>query len=308
MFKIIQKRFHNTEHNWTGSIYDKIRDRLNNKVIAAIGIVVLVILCFFLGEEITWIVTVLRYLNFAVVFFSLMGMVLVFLKIYEKRFQNTYMAFSVVAIVMLIAGFLVPSFEGAFNISRIYELSFIILSPLCVIGGIKVLGSIYEVVSRRKIDGEGSLKIFSVFLLIFMLFNTGFISVLADQSIPMHLSNQNRLSDYYPLFDYEEGIGAQWLIDNRVSSNIYTDVYGKFIFYRFTPNINEISSNNGISEFTPYNATNTYMYLRKLNTENGYLVGYTSQANRNRIYADLSSVTNLKNRIFDDGDSRVYYS
>jgi len=308
MFKIIQKQFHKTEYNWTGSIPDKIRDKLNNKVIAVIGVVVLVILCFFLGEEKTWIVTVLRYLNFAVVFFSLMGMILVFLKIYEKRFQNTYMAFSVVGIVMLIAGFLVPSFEGAFNISRIYELSFIILSPLCVIGGMKVLGSIYEVVKRRKIDGECSLKIFSVFLLIFMLFNTGFISVLTGQSIPMHLSNQDRLSDYYPLFDYEEGIGAQWLNDNRVSSNIYTDIYGKFIFYRFTPNINEISSNNGISEFTPYNATNTYMYLRKLNTENGYLVGYTSRSDRNRIYADLSSVVKLKNRIFDDGDSRVYYS
>ena len=79
-----------------------------------------------------------------------MGMVLVFLKIYEKKFQNTYMAFSVVAIVMLIAGFLVPSFEGAFNISRIYELSFIILSPLCVIGGIKVLGSICRSYKKEK--------------------------------------------------------------------------------------------------------------------------------------------------------------
>ncbi|MFY9637859.1 MAG: DUF2206 domain-containing protein [Methanobacterium sp.] len=303
IIKILQRSLHKTEHHWT----DKIRDKLNNQIIAFIGIFVLVILSFFLGVEKTWIVSVLRYLNFAVVFFSLMGMVLVFLKIYEKKFQNTYMAFSIVAIVMLIAGFLVPSFEGAFNISRIYELSFIILSPLCVIGGIKVLGSILEIVRRKKIDNEDSLKIFAVFLVIFMLFNTGFISVLAGQSIPMHLSNQDRLSDYYPLFDYEEGTGAQWLIGNNVSSNIYADVYGKFIFYRFTPNINEISSNNGISEFTAYNVTNTYMYLRKLNTENGYLVGYTSRSDRNRIYADLSSVVNLKNRIFDDGNSRVYY-
>ncbi len=59
----------------------------------------------------------------------MMGMVLVFLKIYQKRFQNTYMAFSVVGIVMLIAGFLVPSFESAFNISRIYELSFLLSYP-----------------------------------------------------------------------------------------------------------------------------------------------------------------------------------
>ncbi len=132
---------------------------------------------------------------------------------------------------------------------------------------------------------------------------------LAGQSIPMHLSNQDRLSDYYPLFDYEEVTGAQWLIGNNVSSNIYADVYGKFIFYRFTPNINEyIIKQRNFRIHQPTTATNTYMYLRKLNTENGYLVGYTSRTDRNRIYADLSSVVNLKNRIFDDGDSGVYYS
>ena len=134
------------------------------------------------------------------------------------------------------------------------------------------------------------------------------MSVLANQSIPMHLSNQERLSDYYPLFDQQESTSAKWLINHNITSNIYTDVYGKFIFYRFTPNINEISSNNGISEFTPYNANNTYMYLRKLNTENSYLVGFTIRTDRNRVYADLSSVVNIKNRIFDDGDSRVYYA
>ena len=237
-----------------------------------------------------------------------MGLILVFFKIYQKRFQNIFLAFAVFGMIMLIGGYLVPSFESAFNISRIYELSFLFLSPLCVIGGIKVSGSIYQVLTRKKISGEGALKIFSVFLLVFMLFNTGFISVLADQSIPMHLSNQDRLSDYYPLFDYEEFTGAQWLTENNVSKNIYADVYGKFIFYRFTPNMNNISANNGISEFTNYTNPNTYMYLRKLNTENGFLVGYTSRSDRNRIYADLSSTANTKNRIFDDGDSVVYYS
>lgn len=305
--KISQKRFQSSEHHWMSSIQKKIQDKLNYKAIAVISIVVLVILSFFVGSYKTWIVTVLRYLNFTVVFFSLLGMALIFLNIHKNKFQNTFLAFSVVGAVMLIAGFLIPSFEGSFNISRIYELSFLILSPFCVIGGMKVFGSIYGVLKKEKIGDEKSLKLFSIFLIIFLIFNTGFVSVLANQSIPMHLSNQERLSDYYPLFDQQESSGAKWLIDYNITSNIYTDVYGKFIFYRFTPNINEISSNNGISEFTPYNANNTYMYLRKLNTENSYLVGFTSRTNRNRVYADLSSVINLKNRIFDDGDSRVYY-
>ena len=61
-----------------------------------------------------------------------------------------------------------------------------------------------------------------------------------------------------------EFTGAQWLTENNVSSNIYADVYGKFIFYRFTPNMNNISANNGISEFTNYTKPNTYMYLQKI--------------------------------------------
>jgi uncharacterized membrane protein len=305
---IALKRFVTVEHRLSGTLETMVKKYLNNKIISIISVAVLLVLLIFLGGYKTWVVSFLRYFNFFVVYLSFMGLLLVFFKMYNKRFQNTFLAFGIFGMIMLLGGYLVPSFESSFNISRIYELSFLFLSPLCVIGGIKVSESIYQTLTRKKIGGEGALKIFSVFLLVFMLFNTGFVSVLAGQSIPMHLSNQDRLSDYYPLFDYEEFTGAQWLTENNVSSNIYADVYGKFIFYRFTPNINNISANNGISEFTNYTSPNTYMYLRKLNTENGYLVGYTSRSDRNRIYADLSSTANSKNRIFDDGDSMVTYS
>jgi uncharacterized membrane protein len=308
LINIALKRLFMVEHRLAGTVETMVKKYLNNKIITIITIVVLLVLLIFLGDYKTWVVSVLRYFNFFVVYLSIMGLLLVFFKIYQRRFQNTFLAFGIFGMIMLIGGYLVPSFESSFNISRIYELSFLFLSPLCVIGGIKVSESLYQTFTRKKISGEGALKIFSVFLLVFMLFNTGFISVLGGQSIPMHLSNQDRLSDYYPLFDYEEFTGAQWLTENNVSSNIYADVYGRFIFYRFTANINNISANNGISEFTNYTSPNTYMYLRKLNTENGYLVGYTSRSDRNRIYADLSSTANSKNRIFDDGDSRVYYS
>ena len=306
--KIALKRFVIIEHRVVGTLETKVKKYLNNNVISIISILVLLVLLIFLGGYKTWVVSFLRYFNFLVVYLCFMGLILVFSKLYQKNFQNTFLAFAVFSVIMLMGGYLVPSFESAFNISRIYELSFLFLSPLCVIGGIKISGSIYQFLTRQKISGEGALKIFSVFLLVFMLFNTGFISVLADQSIPMHLSNQDRLSDYYPLFDHEEFIGAQWLTENNVSPNIYSDVYGKFIFYRFTPNMDNISSDNGISEFTNYTNLNTYMYLRKLNTENGFLVGYTSRSDRNRIYADLTGTANTKNRIFDDGDSAVYYS
>lgn len=140
-----------------------------------------------------------------------------------------------------------------------------------------------------------------------MLFNTGFISELSNESIPMFLTGVTiQSSDYYPLFNYQEAYSAQWLAENKVSNNIFADAYGKFIFYRFIPDINEISSNIGVSEYTKYNSTNTYMYLRTLNINNGYLVRF-SRTDRNRIYEDLSDTTNSKNKIFDNGGSYIYY-
>lgn len=306
---VLERSALSTEHHFLDWIVHKLRWMLNYKVLAIIGIVVLVVLTYFTGPPKTWIVTVLRYLNFTAVFFTVSGMVLVFLGMYKNKWHNTYLAFSIVAVVMLLSGFVVPSFEGAFNITRIYEITFIILSPFCVIGGMKILGSIYAVIARARFKDGHSIKIFSIFVLIFFLFNSGFVSELSGQSIPMFLSGENVLSsDYYPLFDYQEADSAQWLVENNLSSSIYADVYGKFMFYRYTPNINNISANNGISEFTPYNASNTYMYLRTLNVNNGYLVGFTSRTDRNRVYKDLSSNADLKNRIFDDGGSRIYYS
>jgi uncharacterized membrane protein len=218
------------------------------------------------------------------------------------------LAFSVVAALMLIAGFILPSFQSAFNITRIYEITFLILSPFCVYGGMKILGSIYMSFRGSDIDVNTPVRIFSLFLLVFMLFNTGFVSVLAGQSIPMQLSNENIASDYYPLFNIPEAVSAQWLSDNRVSSNIYADVYGRFIFNRYIYSLNEPAISNGVTDFTSYSSNNSYIYQRKLDINNKYLTGFTGFSDRNRVYLDLSVIVNPKNKIFDDGDSKVYYS
>ena len=72
--------------------------------------------------------------------------------------------------------------------------------------------------------------------------------------------------------------------------------------------MNIISANNGVQEFTVYNKNDSYIYTRKLNGNNTFLVGFTSRNTRQRVYEDLSSDINEKYRIFDDGDSKIYYS
>ena len=308
VFYLLTRLERGLERVGVDSMVHKVPIKTEYRVITLISLIAFVALIFTTGPYKTWIVTVLRYMNFVAVFFVIAGILSIFLHMYRNKFQQNYLAFSVVAALMLIMGFVLPSFQSAFNITRIYEITFLILSPFCVYGGMKILGSIYMSLRGSDMDVNTPVRIFSLFLLVFMLFNTGFVSVLASQSIPMQLSNENIASDYYPLFNIPEVVSAQWLSDNRVSSNIYADVYGRFIFNRYIYSLNEPAISNGVTDFTSYGSNNSYIYQRKLDINNKYLTGFTGFSDRNRVYLDLSVIVIPKNKIFDDGDSKVYYS
>ena len=281
---------------------------LDYRIVAFVSVVVLLIITLMIGPYKTWIVSVLRYLNFVLVFFIIMGIFFIVIEMKIKKFQLKYSAFAIMAFVMLIAGFVLPSFRAAFNMTRIYEITFLILSLLCVYGGIKVFESLAKLLRSKNLDESTPLKIFSIFLAVFFVFNAGLVSVVSNTSIPMSLNNGNLASDYYPLFNTQEASSAQWLSESRVSNSIYADVYGRFIFNRYIFSSNEIALGNGVTDFTSYNPNNSYIYQRKLDINNYYLTGYTGMNDRNRVYLNMSVIVNPKSTVFDDGDSRVYYS
>lgn len=281
---------------------------LDYRVVAFVSIVVLLIITFMVGPYKTWIVSVLRYLNFALVFFIIMGIFFIVVEMRIKNFQLKYLAFAVMAFVMLIAGFLLPSFRAAFNMTRIYEITFLILALLSAYGGIKVFESLTQLFKSEKLKQSTSMKIFTVFIAVFFIFNAGLVSVVSNTSIPMSLSNGNLASDYYPLFNTQEASSAEWLSENKVTNSIYADVYGMFIFNRYIFSLNRIALDNGVTDFTSYNPNNSYIYQRKLDINNYYLTGYTGMNDRNRVYLNMSVIVNPKSTVFDDGDSRVYYS
>lgn len=284
-----------------------IESKIDFKVIAAISVIILIGMVFLIGPPKTWIVSVLRYLNYTTVFFALTGFLVSFIYYSRNKIQKEYFTFSIIAVVMLFAGIFLPSFEVAFNISRIYEISFMFLAPFCIIGGILIFKSIFNALNKFKIDDNKAIKVFSGFLLIFMLFNTGFVSVIAGQSIPMHLTTPNGQSDYYPRFDVSDSMGAKWLAENKIDTKIYADVYGVFAFYRYIYSPALPSAYNNVYLISDNNDPNSYIFLRKLNKNNNILIGFTSRTNRNRVYADMSHVINSKNLIYENGVSKVFY-
>ncbi|MGB9936898.1 MAG: DUF2206 domain-containing protein [Methanobacterium sp.] len=290
-----------------GSLRADVKDLLNpvigskwkHHIFAILSIIILVVLVFLVGKPQTWIVGVLRYLNFAAVFFTLVGLFMLFLGLSKHKFTREYLTLSLLSFMVLLTGIFVPAFENSFNITRIFEMTFVFLAPICVVGGIIVFKSILKVFKIDVIK-DNSIKVFSVFLILLLLFNAGFFSVLTNQSIPMHLSKE---SDYYPSFNVPETTAAAWLHNESAGPVIFADSYGIFVFYKYyyPAELNVISKYNG--------NINSYIFLRKLNQQNKLLIGFEKGSrDRSRVYEDRSNIINSKYRIYHNGDASIYFS
>jgi uncharacterized membrane protein len=235
-------------------------------------------------------------MNFALVFFTVTGLIFTFLSIFKNKFKKEYFALSIVAFVILLAGIFFPIFESSFNITRIFQLTFIFLSPFCIIGGILISKSVIRSLNANS-SYDFPLKIFSVFLIFLMLFNVGFFSILSNTSIPVHLSTE---SDVYPRFDYPETSGAHWLSENRVSDDIYGDEHGMLLFKKYIYYLPVISDYDG--------RNNSYFFARKLNQENLFLIIDRGSKEKGKIYRNMTNLVDKKYRIYDNGEATTYFS
>jgi uncharacterized membrane protein len=276
-----------------------LQSKWKHHILAILSIIVLIVLVFLVGKPQTWIVGALRYLNFAVVFFTVIGLILSFLQIFKNRFKKEYFAISFLSFIVLLTGIFVPAFENSFNITRIFQMTFIFLAPFCIIGGIIVFRSILRAFNLN-VKNNNPIKVFSVFLILLMMFNAGFFSVLSNQSIPMHLSNE---SDYYPRFELQETLAAEWLHEGATGPVIFADSYGIFVFYKYFQPAEIIS-------ISQYNENiSSYIFLRKLNQGNKLLIGFEKGGKeRTRVYEDKSNIINSKYRIYDNGDASILFS
>lgn len=285
-------------YNFNDFINPILQSKWKYHIFAFLSMIILVLFAFLVGKPQTWIVAVGRYLNFVLVFFTLTGLVLSFLQFTENRIKKEYFAFSIVSILVLLTGIFFPVFEDSFSITRIFQMTFIFLSPFCVIGGIIVFKSFFKSLNKSRLDNNVFIKVFSIFLLIFMFLNTGFFSVISNTSIPVHLSSE---SDVYPRFDVQETLGAQWLYKNRISDNIYADEHGTRLFKKYLYFVPVLSNYNG--------QDNSYIFARKFNQGDIFLLTIErGSKEKSKVYEDMSGMINTKNEIYDNGEAKSYFS
>ncbi|MCE5338467.1 MAG: DUF2206 domain-containing protein [Methanomicrobiaceae archaeon] len=222
--------------------------------------------------------------------------------------NQEYRIFSLQAFLLCVACFGLPYFAATINTSRMYHISLIFLAPYCIIGGTFIIKRLGGMISNN-FPQKKSLQIMTIFLIIFIPFNSGLIYERPGEIDPIQsppdISNR-------PHFYQSEFIAASWMSSNIDSSDqtIYTDTFNTYLLnyagapYRFIVGDNNIEIN--------YEDV-SYLYFGKNNLVNHRVWVSAPGEDVRQAFASVSidSTTTSKidlnmNTLYDNGDANVY--
>jgi len=270
-------------------------------------------------KEVSPLHEITKYLYLITQFFITVGIGWLLLKREKIKFCNEYISFSIVNFAMMIGCAIIPWFSGTLNTTRMYQISLIFLAPFCIIGGNIIVRSILKIFKNssqtnfnKTTSNQMSFKILSLFLVMFLLFNTGFVYEIAkDYPGAVSLSRANiekygdvedRIILYGTYFSETSVIGAKWLCENR---NRDRRVYGDYRDRSLVlTSYGRMRMGSTYQLFSNIILKKVYIYLGYTNVVEGIIV---DRGNNYYNTTEISPPLEKMNKIYSNGGSEVYY-
>ena len=261
--------------------------------------------------------TVAKGLHLITLALIVVGFIAVWFRRTTADFSREYIALSFIALLFGVAGVLVPNFSSTLNTSRLYQIVLIILSPLCVIGGISILAATGTYITKlrsRWLTGRTPLVLISILFSLLFLFSTGWIYECAnDQPTSIALS-QDSITKYgggtpknvfYGTFIPEHDVfGARWL--GKYMEN------GSVVYADRTRKDNVLTSYGNLARTPPFlpqtdfqPVSGAYTYLGTYNT-------VERSASGPKEYYDYWSIKEIypaicrNNKVYSNHQSEIY--
>jgi len=251
-------------------------------------------------------------------FFIIVGLLNLMLSQFKrnnKKIDEEFTAFAIVCFAIFLACIFIPHFTGM-NVRRMFHILLFLLAPFCVIGGIMFLRKLAMVIRARwTVKSETvSIKILSLFLILFMLFNIGFVFEIAkDQPYSISISQEsmkdggkqliNRLYDSH--FTEEDILGVRWLSKHKEGGKIFADI----------PRLTLLFTSYGMMPFdgqllmppteNPFFG-DKYIFLGYPNVKYGILSGPYSVDDYWEITEIYPILVERKNEIYSNGNCEIY--
>jgi uncharacterized membrane protein len=183
----------------------------------------------------------------------LLGVIAAFVQRKTLAFDKTFFAFAVTSFGLAILVLEVPVLFPIWNSSRLWQFSMLILAPFLILG-VMTLFLIPRLITKTRGGCDLESKAYpaaAVFLVILLLFNTGFIYTLAQQ--PVLYSQLSPSLEYQdlPMFAHVQDLaGARWLSSVSGGDPVYADSLSQGVLLAY--------SNLSIGQFQRlYNWTTT---------------------------------------------------
>ncbi|MEM2507352.1 MAG: DUF2206 domain-containing protein [Nitrososphaeria archaeon] len=223
---------------------------------------------------------------------------LLFMRRKTEKIKGEYSLLSIIFFSIWVASAIFPYY--GFDFTRVYHITLIVLSPFCIVGGL-ALTEFSGVLLRKKLNITSSqaLKIISVFLCVFLLFNSGWVYELTkDNPASIALSNIDS-----PVFNEQEVAGARWLHASKGEGKIYADDYRWLLLIGF-----EGYPYTWYSYYKSQSSIILYVFMGDFNIRSGtvletYKVGPCISV---RDYVEISTVLEGLSKIYDSGNAQIF--
>lgn len=245
-------------------------------------------------------------IQYIIELFVVAGVIELVINFYRTRFKLAYSAMVLVSSILLFSSIIVPYFSGYLNISRIYHIAILFLSPFCVLGGIAIIRWIRILVSRGRLRGAINsvpLKIVVILVLVpYFMFSSAFIYLLMGEPVTSIALNPDL---DYTRFNQKEILAKDWLYSY---SDKQIPILGDYVSSQLIQELKGFQESYMIFGEMDWTPDSSYIYLRSLNV----IQDKIQSKMRITPYIDFHTsrlatvVLPPKNKIYTNGGSEVY--
>lgn len=274
------------------SIASNISDIMNSNTSQGLNIV--------LTQQVSLLRTVHKDIYLISQFFIMIGVILLLLGIDKMNFQRDYKRFSLFAFVLLVSGLLVPYLASQMNTTRLYHVALLFLAPMVIIGMYRSANIIFKLM-RFRIKSKTIFQAISIFLIVFLIFDTGFVYQIVGGGDTISMSLSDKVD--FPKLNQMEIGSAKWLQKHYdYDYHVYSDAPRSAILVSF------FSANKEIPPYNDLIENKSYIYFGTLNivSKSVLISKMTGANNLVQAYSDPAEIVKGRPVIFDNGGSKVY--
>lgn len=271
--------------------------------------------------------TATKYLYFISQIFIFIGVVLLIFKdsIINKfkirfgdyiHFKWDYLTLSFIFLLILVAAIGVPDTSSLMSTYRTYHIALFFLAPFFVVGvllSFELIKSLLNLDVFRGINYKRLLNLVTVFLVVYFLFNSGFVNEVINEkpsestSFDLNLLHPQKLNE-------TEYYSAIWFHNYcNMNSYVYTDNYGRFIILH---GITNYDNEKPFSNQTRKVNSNSYIYLSNLNVVQNKIeiLQWQQTGGLEWIYPGFNNSTffqtviGKQNKVYDSNGAQILFT